>query len=339
MGRSFAASHPPQGKVWQGSFVPSSVPDFARDSRSAPRSLRCLTPICSDHRYLQDVSPRFGLVHFGSPHGPGATPALWRTGTLARHEERGERRGPDAALRQGRCPRLRAALPAPSPPPVPVPAATGRQCGYGGRIVPGPMDARRQFPRALRSQREIHFLGLRDRTQPPDGFLPCERPGVVPGSRGKPIPPREPSRRGNRRRPAARPQARGGAPARRARRASRCAPRSLSPAAGRRNVGRANRPAAPRQPRYPEQPAALCCGEAARKPGEGIMIEPRDEELSRIYRGADGPRPPQRVDDNIIAASQRVAGPRRAGFARRWGVPVAAAATVLVTSTLALMVY
>jgi len=69
------------------------------------------------------------------------------------------------------------------------------------------------------------------------------------------------------------------------------------------------------------------------------MIEPRDEELSRIYRGADGPRPPQRVDDNIIAASQRVAGPRRAGFARRWGVPVAVAATVLVTSTLALMVH
>jgi len=69
------------------------------------------------------------------------------------------------------------------------------------------------------------------------------------------------------------------------------------------------------------------------------MIEQRDEELSRIYRDADGPRPPQRVDDNILAASQRVAGPRRAGFAHRWGVPVALAATVLVTSTLALMVY
>ena len=69
------------------------------------------------------------------------------------------------------------------------------------------------------------------------------------------------------------------------------------------------------------------------------MIEQRDEELSRIYRDAEGPRPPQRVDDNIIAASQRVAGPRRVGFARRWGVPVALAATVLVTSTLALMVY
>jgi hypothetical protein len=73
------------------------------------------------------------------------------------------------------------------------------------------------------------------------------------------------------------------------------------------------------------------------------MIEQRDEELSRIYRDAEGPRPPQRVDDNVLAASERVAGlvrrPAGIGFARRWGVPVALAATVLVTSTLALMVY
>ncbi len=73
------------------------------------------------------------------------------------------------------------------------------------------------------------------------------------------------------------------------------------------------------------------------------MIERRDEELSRIYRDADGPRPQQRVDDNILAASQRVAGagarPAGARFARRWGTPVALAATVLVTFTLALMVF
>ncbi len=73
------------------------------------------------------------------------------------------------------------------------------------------------------------------------------------------------------------------------------------------------------------------------------MIERHDEELSRIYRDADGPRPPQRVDDNILAASQRVAGagarPAGARFARRWGTPVALAATVLVTFTLALMVF
>ena len=71
------------------------------------------------------------------------------------------------------------------------------------------------------------------------------------------------------------------------------------------------------------------------------MSERRDEELSHIYRDAEGPRPPQRVDDNILAASQRVASTirRPAGFSRRWGAPVAIAATVLVTSTVALMVF
>lgn len=72
------------------------------------------------------------------------------------------------------------------------------------------------------------------------------------------------------------------------------------------------------------------------------MIEPRDEELSRIYRDAEAPQPPQRVDDNILAASRRVAGvrprPVGAGFARRWGTPVALAATVVVTFTLTLVV-
>jgi len=73
------------------------------------------------------------------------------------------------------------------------------------------------------------------------------------------------------------------------------------------------------------------------------MIERGDEELSHIYRDAEGPRPPQRVDDNILAASQRVAStvrrPAGFGFSRRWGTPVALAATVLVTFTLALMVF
>jgi len=73
------------------------------------------------------------------------------------------------------------------------------------------------------------------------------------------------------------------------------------------------------------------------------MIERRDEELSHIYREAEGPRPPQRVDDNILAASQRVAStvrrPAVFGFSRRWGTPIALAATVLVTFTLALMVF
>lgn len=73
------------------------------------------------------------------------------------------------------------------------------------------------------------------------------------------------------------------------------------------------------------------------------MIEPRDEELSRIYRDAEAPQPPQRVDDNILAASRRVAGvrprPAGAGFARRWGTPVALAAAVVVTFTLTLVAF
>ena len=73
------------------------------------------------------------------------------------------------------------------------------------------------------------------------------------------------------------------------------------------------------------------------------MSERRDEELSHIYRDTEGPRPAQRVDDNILAASQRVAStirrPAAFGLPRRWGTPVALAATVLVTSTLALVVF
>ena len=73
------------------------------------------------------------------------------------------------------------------------------------------------------------------------------------------------------------------------------------------------------------------------------MTEPRDRELSGIYREAGAPEPPQRVDDAILAASRRAAGsgPRLmgSGFARRWGTPFALAATVVVTFTLALMVF
>jgi resuscitation-promoting factor RpfA len=73
------------------------------------------------------------------------------------------------------------------------------------------------------------------------------------------------------------------------------------------------------------------------------MTEPRDEELSGIYRDAEARSPSQRVDDNVLAASQRVAGARRksagAGFARRWGTPLALTATVLVTAMLTFMVF
>ena len=72
------------------------------------------------------------------------------------------------------------------------------------------------------------------------------------------------------------------------------------------------------------------------------MSEPRDRELSRIYRDADAPEPPQRIDDAILAASRRAAGagPRsaRTGLARRWHMPVALAASVILAVTLTLMV-
>lgn len=70
------------------------------------------------------------------------------------------------------------------------------------------------------------------------------------------------------------------------------------------------------------------------------MNEPRDEELSRIYREADAPEPRQSIDEAILAASRRAvgSGPVRGARARRWAVPLALAATVVLTFTLTLMV-
>ena len=73
------------------------------------------------------------------------------------------------------------------------------------------------------------------------------------------------------------------------------------------------------------------------------MNEPRDPQLSGLYRDALAPEPAQRIDAAILAASRRAvrAGPRAAGigFTRRWGTPVALAATVVVTFTLTLVVF
>ena len=73
------------------------------------------------------------------------------------------------------------------------------------------------------------------------------------------------------------------------------------------------------------------------------MSEPRDRELSRIYREAEAPEPPQRIDDAILAASRRAAGsrPRAAGteLVRRSSAPIALAATVLLTFTVTLMIF
>jgi hypothetical protein len=73
-----------------------------------------------------------------------------------------------------------------------------------------------------------------------------------------------------------------------------------------------------------------------------MMSEPQDRELSRIYKDAETPEPPQRIDEAILAASRRAAGskPRSAWSERVWRskVPVALAATVLLSFTVTLMV-
>jgi len=72
------------------------------------------------------------------------------------------------------------------------------------------------------------------------------------------------------------------------------------------------------------------------------MIEPRDLELSRIYREVEGLEPAPRIDDAILAAARRAARsrPRAAGaeLVRRSSAPVALAAMILLSFTLALMV-
>jgi len=72
------------------------------------------------------------------------------------------------------------------------------------------------------------------------------------------------------------------------------------------------------------------------------VTDPRDEEMSRIYRDAQCPAPPARLDDAILAASRRAvgAGPRpvTSEWVRRMRVPVALAATIVLTLSLTLMV-
>ena len=73
------------------------------------------------------------------------------------------------------------------------------------------------------------------------------------------------------------------------------------------------------------------------------MNEPRDQELSRLYRETVTLEPPQRIDDAVLAASRRTAGSRprpvRAGLVRRLSAPMALAATVLLTFTVTLIVF
>jgi hypothetical protein len=68
------------------------------------------------------------------------------------------------------------------------------------------------------------------------------------------------------------------------------------------------------------------------------MAEHEDPRVSAGYRALGEERPPQALDDAILAASRRAvgAGPRRAGTSRvrRWALPVSIAAVVVLTMSL-----
>jgi len=67
------------------------------------------------------------------------------------------------------------------------------------------------------------------------------------------------------------------------------------------------------------------------------MNDPRDHELSRIYREGAWPEPRRQLDDAILEASRRAARARRsASFVWRWGPRFALAATVVLTFSLLL---
>lgn len=70
----------------------------------------------------------------------------------------------------------------------------------------------------------------------------------------------------------------------------------------------------------------------------------KNDDLSRLYHDAVRPEPPQALDEAILAAARDAAGGRPQGVrrlanTRRWSVPFALAATVLLTVSVTLMVH
>jgi hypothetical protein len=66
--------------------------------------------------------------------------------------------------------------------------------------------------------------------------------------------------------------------------------------------------------------------------------DPRDNELSHIYKEGTWPEPSRQIDEAILSASRRAARARHP-FVRRWAPPLALAATVVLTVSLVLSVY
>lgn len=66
-----------------------------------------------------------------------------------------------------------------------------------------------------------------------------------------------------------------------------------------------------------------------------------NDSLSRLYQEAARPEPPPALDDAILAASRRAAGagPQSIRISSRWSVPLALAATVVLTVSVTMMVH
>jgi hypothetical protein len=71
--------------------------------------------------------------------------------------------------------------------------------------------------------------------------------------------------------------------------------------------------------------------------------DPRDPSIDDAYRATRREEPPRELDARILAAAHRAVdarpSPVRRSFAQRWRVPVAIAATVVLSATVTLMVY
>jgi len=71
--------------------------------------------------------------------------------------------------------------------------------------------------------------------------------------------------------------------------------------------------------------------------------EPRDPSIDAAYRATPREEPPRALDERILAAAHRAVdarpGPVGRSFSQRWRVPVAVAATVVLSATVTLMVY
>jgi resuscitation-promoting factor RpfA len=71
--------------------------------------------------------------------------------------------------------------------------------------------------------------------------------------------------------------------------------------------------------------------------------DPRDPDIDAAYQETPREEPPRALDERILAAAHRAVAARPASigrtFAQRWRVPVALAATVVLSATVTLMVY